>query len=304
ISGVFYQPLPGEKGVSPPLTIASPVLVMTKSGPATMNLGQSGNFALDVQNTGSTEAWDVNLRDLLPEGPTGGMCSQPPQIVSAQVFAADGVTPVPGKGPLNPATDYTLSWTGPPACRLDLVMRTAAARIGPGQRLIVRYQARLDATTQNGVALTNVAGAVQWFNDDVGNPNRVVFNRVLTNGTPGVADFQDAHTVTTALTGIFFEKTVADLTSGANPATTAAPGDTLRYTLRIQTTGQPQNNFRIFDDMDVMNATPAFAAGTLALVTVPPGADATNTSAVGGSKGTGVLDIRSINLGANSQTIV
>ncbi|NIV56866.1 MAG: hypothetical protein GWN35_16675, partial [Actinobacteria bacterium] len=49
-------------------------------------------------------------------------------------------------------------------------------------------------------------------------------------------DHEDAHTVTTALTGYFFEKSVENLTSGVNPAATAAPGDTLRYTLRLRTT--------------------------------------------------------------------
>ena len=67
--------------------------------------------------------------------------------------------------------------------------------------------------------------------------------------------------MTAALTGYFFEKTVADLTSGANPATTAAPGDRLRYTLRFRTTNQALSNFRIFDDLDALNAPPAFAAG-------------------------------------------
>src|SRR5215203_17593 len=52
IDGVFYQPLPGEWGVSPPMTIAAPVLVATESGPTTMNLGQWGNFAVNVQNIG------------------------------------------------------------------------------------------------------------------------------------------------------------------------------------------------------------------------------------------------------------
>src|SRR6266850_651567 len=136
IKNVFYQPLPGENGVSPPLTISAPVLVVNKTGPATMNLGQWGNFALDVQNTGSIDAWDVSLRDLFPDGPTGGMCDLAPQIVSARVFAADGVTPVPGKGPLVAGTDYSLTWSGTPQCRLNMTMLTAAARIGPGERLI------------------------------------------------------------------------------------------------------------------------------------------------------------------------
>ncbi|HKQ98370.1 MAG TPA: hypothetical protein VJV75_10875, partial [Candidatus Polarisedimenticolia bacterium] len=301
IDGTFYEPLPGENGVSPPLTISGPVLVVDKSGPATMNLGQFGDFTIDVNNTGLTDAWDVSLRDLFPDGPTGGMCDFAPQIQSARVFAADGVTPVAGKGPLVQGTDYTYNYTGPPACRLDLTMLTAQARIGAGERLIVRYRTQLDANSQDGVPLTNVAGSVQWFNGDSSTPTRIAFNRVLTNGTVGVQDHEDAHTVIVDLLGYFFEKTVQDLTSGANPATTAAPGDVLRYTLRFQTTDQALANFRIDDVMDALNATPAFVAGSLALVSVPPGADVSNTNANGGPNGTGVLDVRNLNLPINSQ---
>ncbi|HZN55672.1 MAG TPA: hypothetical protein VFB67_10170, partial [Candidatus Polarisedimenticolaceae bacterium] len=304
IDGVFYEPLPGENGVSPPLTISGPVLIFDKSGPATMNLGQDGDFTLDVHNTGSIDAWDVSLQDLLPDGPTGGMCDLQPQILSAQVFAADGVTPVPGKGPLVAGVDYTLTWSGAPACRLDLRMLTPAARIGPNERLIVRYRTQLDANTQDGIALTNFAGAIQWFNGASGNPQRVVTNKSVSDGTVGVPDHEDAHTVTVDLQGFFFDKTVADLTSAANPATTAAPGDVLRYTLTFRTTDQPLNNFRIFDELDALNAPPAFAAGTLALVTVPPGANVNFTSSTGGANGTGVVDIRSLNLPVNSQAVV
>ena len=232
------------------------------------------------------------------------MCDLTPEILSARVFAADGVTPVPGKGPLVTGTDYTLTWSAAPACRLDMTMLTTAGRIGPNERLIVSYRTQLDAGTQDAVALTNVAGAVQWFNGPASNPARIVYNRTLTNGTVGVLDHEDAHTVTVDLTSFFFEKTVADLTSGANPATTAAPGDTLRYTLRFETTDQPLANFRIDDVMDALNAVPAFVAGTLTLVSVPPGADVTNTNSNGGPSGTGVLDVRNLSLPINSQLIV
>ena len=304
ISGVFYEPLPGENGVSPPLTISGPLLVVDKTGPATMNIGQDGDFTLDVHNTGLTDAWDIHLRDLLPDGPTGGMCDLTPQILSAQVFAADGVTAVPGKGPLVAGTDYQLTWAGPPTCRLDMTLQTAAARVGADERLIVRYRTRLDTNTQDGVALTNVAGAIQWFNGDDAATSRISFDRTLTNGTVGVVDHEDAWTVNTAVTGFFFDKTVADLTSGADPATTAAPGDTLRYTLRFRTTDQALNNFRIFDELDAGNAPPAFAAGTLTLVTVPAGANVTNTSTTGGANGTGVVDIRSLNLPVNGEAVI
>src|SRR5262249_33471526 len=114
IDDIFYQPLPGERGVTPPMTIVAPNLVLTKTGPATMALGQWGQFALDVQNTGSGNAWNVMLLDRFPKGNSGGTCSTTPQILSAQVFQADGVTPVAGKGPLVPGTDFSISYPRPP----------------------------------------------------------------------------------------------------------------------------------------------------------------------------------------------
>jgi uncharacterized surface anchored protein len=102
--------------------------------------------------------------DKLPMGPTGGMCNMTPQVLSARVFQADSVTPVPGKGPLTAGTDYTLSYAGASACTLTLNMLSAAAVIGPTQRLVVTYQTQLDANSQNGATLTNVAGTTLWYN--------------------------------------------------------------------------------------------------------------------------------------------
>src|SRR5215831_11922324 len=40
-----------------PPTPPDPALMVRKSGPATMNLGRWGTFAIDVQNTGQGDAW-------------------------------------------------------------------------------------------------------------------------------------------------------------------------------------------------------------------------------------------------------
>jgi uncharacterized repeat protein (TIGR01451 family) len=308
IEGVFYEPLPGEWGISEPMTIAAPQLVVTKTGPATLgrtlNLGQWGQFGIDVQNTGLTDAWDITILDRLPDGPTGGMCVQTPEVLSAQVFAADGVTAVPGKGPLVPGTDFSLSYAGAPTCELTLTMLTAAAAIGPNERLIVSYRTRLDPDSQDGITLTNVVGATQWFNDDDGNAARIGYTRTLTDGTVGVADHEDAHTVTVALYGYFFEKTVANVTSGASPAATAAPGDTLHYTLRLQSTDVPLDDLSFYDDLGEMNATAVFTSGSLTLVSVPPGADASNTNPTGGTNGAGIIDVRNLDLPPFSEVTV
>ena len=303
IDGTFYEPLPGEWGISPPLTIAAPRLVMNKTGPATMNLGQWGQFVLDVQNTGLTDAWDVTILDRLPDLATAGMCSRTPEVLSARVFASDGTTPVPGKGPLVAGTDFSLSYDGAPSCQLSLSMLTAAGAIGPGERLVITYRTQLDPDSQDGATLTNVAGAVQWFNAGSSVAGRQPYTRSLTNGTVGTPDHEDAHTVTVAISGNIFEKTVANRTSGANPATTAIAGDTLRYTLRLQAS-EALNNFRLYDELDALNAQASFAPGSLSLVSYPAGADVSNTSSTGGARGTGVIDIRNLNVPAGGQVLV
>ncbi len=293
INGVFHEPLPGEWGVTPPMTIVAPKLVVDKTGPATMNLGETGQFAIDVLNSGLSDAWNVTLRDRLPNGPTGGMCDMTP-VISSVTLAGN---------PLTQGTHYTLAYTGAPNCELTLTLTDAAGSIGPSEHLIVSYQTELDADTQNGVSLTNVAGATEWFNGDSSNANRIAFTRTLTNGTVGTLDHEDAHTVSALLSGYFFEKTAANLTTGANPTATAAAGHTLRYTLRLQS-ADPLTNVRVYDELDTLNASPAFVPGTLTLVAYPAGADISNTSSTGGAKGTGVIDIRNLSVPAGGEILI
>jgi uncharacterized repeat protein (TIGR01451 family)/fimbrial isopeptide formation D2 family protein len=247
----FFEPLPGENGVTEPLTIGAPDLTVTKTNPDTaINVGSITNFTIDVQNTGSTDAWDVTILDLLPDTADVGMCDfDPTATVTAQVFSADGVTPV--SGVLTQGVDYTVNYTGAATCELSLTTQSSNAVIGPTERLIITYQSQLDLDTVpagDGIDLINVAGATQWYSaDDVPGVTRVVFNRTLTDGTPGVTDFQDNHTITAALSGYLFQKTVENITSGASPATTAVPGDRLRYRLRLFNFTEVINDLTITD---------------------------------------------------------
>ncbi|MCJ7814617.1 MAG: isopeptide-forming domain-containing fimbrial protein, partial [Xanthomonadales bacterium] len=281
IDGVYYVPLPGEWGISDPMTIVVPDLVVTKTSSETaLNLGDTATFTIDVQNTGGGDAWNTRILDEIP----AGMCDYDPTTapgVSAQIFAADGVTPV--SGPLLQGTDYSVTYIGTPTCQLSLTMESAAAVIGSSQYLIITYQSQLDAgITQDGLALTNVAGSTQWFSGDSSFTGRRQYDRTLTDGTPGVVDFQDSETVTTALTGYYFQKTVENLTSGADPATTAAPGDRLRYRLRLFNVDQTINGITISDLLDPNS----FDLNSFAMVTPPP-AGATYSF----DSGTGLLEI-------------
>jgi len=268
-----------------------PGLTVTKTGPATMLLGEWGDFVIAVQNESESDAHDATLVDRLPDGPTGGMCDTVPQVQSAQVFEADGVTPIPGKGPLAQGTDYSLAWDGT-ACELTFNTLTDASVIGVGERMIIAYRTQLDADTQDGVTLTNVAGATRWFNSD----GTTEYRRTLTDGTPGIGDHEDAHTVTVDFPLLQFEKYAVNVTTGEDPATVATPGDTIRYGLRIENLSDtPLDGFRIVDELDRLNATPMFQAGTLNVITVPPGAT-DNSIDTGGAAGTGLLDISGLSL--------
>lgn len=280
IEGVFYTPLPGEWGVTPPMTIAEPNIQVTKSSSETaVNFGTQVPFTIDVQNVGGSDVWNATILDELPRvGPPNraGMCNfDPTTTLQAQIFAADGTTPVTGL--LTQGIDYSVSYSGSPQCELSFTMLSATAVIGPTEHLIIIYQTELDSdTTGDGVALTNVAGATQWFNsDDL--VTRRSYTRTLTDGTPGFADHEDNHTITTALSGYVFQKTVANLTTGANPSATADAGDTLRYRLRLFNVDQTINNISISDLLEVAS----FDLGSLSNVTIPAGATFNYNSTTG-----------------------
>jgi len=273
--------LQAHPGTTLPMTIVGPDLVVIKTSSETaLNLGDVSTFTIDVQNTGGGDAWNTTITDNIP----AGMCAYDPgSTVTAQIFAADGVTLLSTLD--QGAGDYSVAWNGgsSSACQLSLTMESATAVIGPSQHLIITYQSQLDAgVTQDGLDLTNIAGATQWFSGDSSFTDRRQYDRTLTDGTPGVLDFQDSETVTTALSGYYFEKTVEDLNTGVFPATTAAPGDRLRYRVRLFNVDQTIDGITIRDVVDPNS----FDLNSFSMVTPPP-AEATYSF----NSGTGLLEI-------------
>jgi len=278
IDGVYHEPLPGEWGRTEPMTIVKPGLVVTKEGsPSVINLGQWAEFTIDVWNSGPSagDAWNVKIVDLLPRDPSnpprqGGMCDLTPEV--------QGVT-LAGT-PLTLGTDYSLSYVG---CELSLTLLERP--IKPNEHLVIAYRTKVDADSESDAVLTNVAAATQWSSDKDSTIGKTYTCPPPINGTPGIADCQDANSLLVALSGYFFEKTVA------NPATgeivyTALPGERLRYTLRLQSIDQTFTGVRFYDDL---NASAAFVPGSLSLVSYPAGADISQT-------GNGILDIRNLNV--------
>jgi len=234
-----------------------------------LNIGQPAAFTIDVQNVGGSYALRITFLDLLPDTVDVGLCAFDPTAgLSAHIFAADCITPV--SGVLNQGVDYSVSYTGSPTCELELTMLTSAAVIGSTERLIITYQNELDADTTpagDGVVLSNIAGATQWFSGDPAGVNPVTtFNNVLTDGSPGVTDFQDSHDITAILSGYLYQKIAVNVTSGESPATTAAPGDTLRYRLRLFNFDEIINDVSFSDTLD-----PAlFDTSTFTMLTALP----------------------------------
>lgn len=265
IDGVptFFDPLPGENGVTQPLTISAPDLVVTKSSPDTaLNAASTATFTIDVQNNGGSDAWGATILDLLPDvgapGTDIGMCDfDPTPTVTAQIVASDGATVVSA---LTSPADYDIDYndasdlTDP--CQISFTMKTDAAVIRSGEHLIITYQSQLDPppgtdVTDDGTVLTNYVGATQWFSADPGGVSPVAtFDRVITDGTPGVDDWQDSFDITATLSGYVFLKTVINTSSGESPATTAVPGDTLRYRLQLFNFTETIDNLVVTDQFD------------------------------------------------------
>jgi large repetitive protein len=174
----------GGADTTDPLTIVGPdALTLEKSGPATMQVGAPATFTLEIHNGGTGTAWNATISDRLPHEATGSMCGAPPANVSAQIFRADGT---PASPPLVAGTDFMETFSAAPDCLWVLRLLSPSGGLPAGHRLIVQYDAALDPATQNGTALTNVAGVTEWFSTDpaVAGAAPRTYTRQLTDGTP------------------------------------------------------------------------------------------------------------------------
>lgn len=304
-----------------PYTVIESNLIVNKTGPPTLGPGVPGAFTVTVDNQGNSNAWDITVEDQLPNlsPAAGGSCDANPLLN----------TPAPVVQIVNPGDplqdrvlvvnqDYTINFQADPVCILTVVLTPEQGvdedgRLQPGEFLQIDYTTTPDLDTPIGIGLTNVAGATQWFSldtDGVTQPPEirnyrnfpVLNDKQLTNGTVGINDHEDAHTFTTVLS-LAITKTVAQAT--------ASPGDTLDYTITISnTTPAPLSNLNIVDDVDLLNNAifPGgyFATGTLTNVLVNGVSAGANdfSNPVGGTVGTGLLDIRNQTVPASGNLVV
>ncbi|WP_237062503.1 hypothetical protein, partial [Microbulbifer zhoushanensis] len=270
-------------------------LTLVKSGPASVQSGLPGTFVLDVHNIGTGPAWDISITDILPNPSQGGMCEAPPESFVAEIVDAGG-NPVTS---LAAGADFITDFDAA-TCVLKLTTTGNSARLPSDHHLRFSYEAFLDTDTPDGADLVNIAGVEHWFSWDSSAPDAREYVRPApTDGTPGILDHEDVFTTVAAVPNVSFAKSVENISRGDSPAMAASPGDVLQYTLVVRNLSDLDiSDIEITDELDRLNASALYQPGSLQLVSAPAGADSSATNASGGAAGSGVLDVRELQLGA------
>ncbi|MDZ7750048.1 MAG: hypothetical protein U5K43_15735 [Halofilum sp. (in: g-proteobacteria)] len=263
------------------IDVIEPDLVVTKSGPATIDRA-GGSFTIAAENVGAADAHDTVITDLLPDG----MRATRPVIDSVAISGPGGTRTLAGFG----TRPTRCPGSQRHACALELTFESSAAAVGGGETLTVEYTAFLDAGAADGASLTNVAGATRYATQDgTGGSfpeDTRVYTQGLTNGTPGSADHEDDHATIAEAPVLEVDKAV-DLA-------TANPGDTLTYTITVRNSGSGEARVDITDDLGALDADDVYVPGSLT-ITSPPGSFGTNASDPnGGTAGKGLVDFRDV----------
>ncbi len=286
----------GETGVqqtvtasAPAVTVVEPLLVLAKTVTNVTAPGQppvAGDileYRVTATNTGTSTAFDTQFIDTLPAGTQWYASFTPTAVI--------GVTPVAG---------FVATPAGAPAGPLTWGRGNGdgSLDVPVGQTLTLTYRTLVQVVIDPAGLIGNSVIADWTSLNDVNSLERTGA------GCPTITQPNDycAGPVSATTTGtrpvVVFVKTVINVTTGQNPGINAAPGNTLRYHLEIRNLGGAITNFSVVDELDQLNATAKFLPGSLTLVSaLPPGA-VNLTNATGGAKGSGLIDIRNLSVGA------
>jgi large repetitive protein len=271
--------------VEPRITLSKTVANVTPGKQPTDQpvAGDTLEYRIIAANTGTAEAFDLNLVDALPPGLVLDSGFTPTALIN--LAPVTGFVPTPAGAPAGP-----LNW--------GRANGDGSLDVPVGQTLTLTYHAHVQVVLDpnglidNGVLAdwTSLDGTSALERTGAGCPTITPPNDYCTG---------PAHaTITGGRAVVLFQKTVVNVTTGQDPGANATPGDLLRYRITIRNvSGFPLDGFSLVDELDRLNNPAAFAAGTLALVSVPAGADSTNTNPNGGAKGTGLVDIRNLSVG-------
>lgn len=277
---------------TPAVTVVEPVMTLAKNvtnvtpGKAATDppvAGDTLQYRISATNTGTSTAFDINLRDTLPSGTIFNPAFVPTATINGVPVA--GFVPTPSGAPNGP-----LVW--------GRSNNDGSLDVPVGQTLILTYQITVQVIA-NGAGIIRNSVVMDWTSLNDANVDERTGAGCPTFTAPNDYCLTGEATTIGVRPDIVFQKTVINLTTGANPSATATPGDQLRYRIVIRNISDvPLTGFDLRDEIDALNAQARFVPGSLTLVTVPPGANATNTNPTGGAKGTGLVDIRGINVDA------
>jgi len=283
--------------VEPLLTLAKTVSNITSPGDAPV-VGDTLEYQVILTNAGTSTAFDLNIVDTLPAGVVRNTGFTPTVTINGVPLAT--FDPTPGGDTAGP-----LNWgRGIGDDDLDIPV---------GETLILTYRVTVQAIPDPGGLIENGVTA-DWTSLDDASPDERTGDGCPTITAPNDYCVGPVTATTTGIRPLRFEKTVFNVTTGqsqpASPALlSASPGDELRYTVRIQNiSNRPVANLRVADELDRLNASPMFVAGSLVLDSVTGSGFTNNTNPTGGTNGTGLVDLSDLSVaaagGADTVTIV
>lgn len=256
----------GGTAVSNSITVAEPMLTITKTGQSFAKVGEPIAYTLRITNAGTSTAWQTTVTDTLP----AEMRNTAPVIT--QVTVGDPVRTLREADP----DDYDVTYE-PATGKWTVVFKSGAGAIVPGEVLTIGYQTQLNPQDYANISISNQACVEQYFSQDTRNglpPDTRVYN------TPG--EGQSAAASITIQSPLVTAAVFAD-------RTIAHPGDLLHYRAVLTNVG----NMDAGDVTLTVDMAAEFQPGTMRGITVTSGT-LTEEAAQGGANGTGTFTVGQI----------
>jgi len=263
--------------------VAQPQLVVSKTSdpasPATVGENDPVEYTITVTNAGGAPAYDPVLEDVLAEGMRGAIGVTDAITTTSITVAGSGRNVV---DPTDPGGDFLADgqarWTLPstPGGGAD------DYTIGPGESLVLVYEADVNDDIGADVDLSNTATATRWFSFDDDDPPA---------GT--VASDRREYGPSNADSASLRSSTPPNLAKQNPPAPTATIGESITYTLEVPS-DPAALDVAVYDAVitDVLPAETTFVAASFL------GGGATGTPQFDFDAGTNTLTIEDPTAGA------
>ncbi len=280
------------------VTVSEPNLTLNKTlanvtlgkGPSDSPVaGDTIEYQLILLNNGSTNstAQDINIVDSMPAGLVlDGSFSPTATINSVPVIGFVAAPTIDGSNVMTWGRDNGDATLDLPA----------------GQMLVITYHATVNLIVDPSGLIENGVWSDWTSLDDVS-----VYERTG-DGCPTITAPDDycvgpvyASTIGIA-PALDLQKSVINQTTGANPGSTASPGDVLRYRIQVTSISAAAAAYSLQDEIDQLNASAYFVPGSMTMLSVPSGTD--NSSATGGAAGTGLIDLSNLTLNGWESALV